>query len=53
MNGGNIQQSVQRQLKDDWDNREYIQLISDNIKNLAEFLTQFGTFIINFIITFI
>uniref|UniRef100_A0AC35FCZ7 Uncharacterized protein n=1 Tax=Panagrolaimus sp. PS1159 TaxID=55785 RepID=A0AC35FCZ7_9BILA len=41
MNVGNIQLSVQRQLKEDWDNREYIQLISDNIKNIAEFLTQF------------
>ena len=44
MNVGNIQLSVQRQLKDDWDNREYIQLISDNVKNIADFLTQFGGF---------
>ncbi|KAE9556372.1 hypothetical protein FO519_000412 [Halicephalobus sp. NKZ332] len=41
MNVGNIQLSVQRQLKDDWDNREYVQLISDNVKNIADFLTQF------------
>ena len=34
--------SIQRQLKDDWDNREYIQVISDNIKHIADFLAQFG-----------
>ncbi|CAD6199248.1 unnamed protein product [Caenorhabditis auriculariae] len=32
---------VQRQLKDDWDNREYEQIISDNIKNIANFLSSF------------
>jgi uncharacterized protein len=33
--------SIQRQLKDDWDTREYIQVISDNIKHIADFLGQF------------
>lgn len=36
--------SIQRQLKDDWDNREFIQLISDNVKHIADFLSQFGIF---------
>lgn len=53
MNFGPIQLSVQRQLKDDWDNREYIQLISDNIKNIADFLTNFGLFHIIFIVIII
>lgn len=34
--------SIQRQLKEDWDNREFIQLISDNVKNIAEFLNHLG-----------
>lgn len=42
MNAGSPTLSVQRQLKDDWDNREFIQLISDNVKHIAEFLSQFG-----------
>uniref|UniRef100_A0A7E4ZPV9 WASH_WAHD domain-containing protein n=1 Tax=Panagrellus redivivus TaxID=6233 RepID=A0A7E4ZPV9_PANRE len=41
MNCGSIQLSVQRQLKENWDDREYIQLISDHIKNTADFLTKF------------
>ncbi|KAH7730965.1 hypothetical protein AAVH_02014 [Aphelenchoides avenae] len=41
MNAGSPTLSVQRQLKDDWDNREFIQLISDNVKHIAEFLSQF------------
>jgi uncharacterized protein len=41
MNAGNPALSVQRQLKDDWDNREFIQLISDNVKHIADFLGQF------------
>lgn len=32
---------VQKQLKDDWDNREYAQVISDNIKSIANFLSCF------------
>lgn len=34
--------SVQRQLKEDWDNREYAQVIADNIKHISEFLSNFG-----------
>ena len=36
--------SVQRQLREDWDNREYSQVVADNIKNIAEFLSSFGNF---------
>lgn len=41
-----LQVSIQRQLKDDWDNREFIQLISDNVKHIADFLSQFGKFFV-------
>ena len=34
--------SVQRQLREDWDNREYSQVLADNIKHIAEFLSNFG-----------
>uniref|UniRef100_A0A0N5A0K1 BRICK1 n=1 Tax=Parastrongyloides trichosuri TaxID=131310 RepID=A0A0N5A0K1_PARTI len=33
--------SVQRQLKEDWDNRLFIQVVSDNIKNISTFLAKF------------
>ncbi|RCN35133.1 hypothetical protein ANCCAN_19008 [Ancylostoma caninum] len=36
--------SVQRQLREDWDNREYEQIIADNVKNIANFLSSFGSF---------
>ncbi|VDL70184.1 unnamed protein product [Nippostrongylus brasiliensis] len=36
--------SVQRQLREDWDNREYEQIIADNVKNIANFLSSFGWF---------
>ncbi|KAI1719053.1 protein BRICK1 [Ditylenchus destructor] len=32
---------IQRQLREDWDNREFIQLISDNVKHIADFLSHF------------
>ncbi|MFH4979115.1 hypothetical protein AB6A40_005824 [Gnathostoma spinigerum] len=43
MNSGNplTVTSVQLQLKDDWDHREYAQVIADNIKHIAEFLSSF------------
>uniref|UniRef100_A0A0K0F2G3 Protein BRICK1 (inferred by orthology to a human protein) n=1 Tax=Strongyloides venezuelensis TaxID=75913 RepID=A0A0K0F2G3_STRVS len=33
--------SVQKQLKEDWDNRLFIQVVSDNIKNISTFLAKF------------
>ncbi|VDN53187.1 unnamed protein product [Dracunculus medinensis] len=42
MNVGHLAVSlVQRQLREDWDNREYAQVISDNIKHIADFLGNF------------
>lgn len=42
MNAGSLTvSSVQRQLKEDWDNRTYAQLIADNIKHIADFLSNF------------
>lgn len=32
---------IQRQMRDDWDNREFIQLVSDNVKHIADFLNHF------------
>lgn len=32
---------VQRQLKQNWDNREYIEIISHNIKKISDFLNTF------------
>uniref|UniRef100_A0A8R1IH33 Protein BRICK1 n=1 Tax=Caenorhabditis japonica TaxID=281687 RepID=A0A8R1IH33_CAEJA len=32
---------VQRQLKEDWDNREFEQVAADNIKSIANFLSSF------------
>ncbi|KAF1756415.1 hypothetical protein GCK72_012868 [Caenorhabditis remanei] len=37
----NASEAVQRQLKDDWDNREFEQIIADNIKSIANFLSSF------------
>lgn len=39
---------VQRQLREDWDNREYEQIIADNIKNIANFLSSFGIVLLLF-----
>lgn len=42
MNAGSLKISaVQRQLREDWDNREYAQVVSDNIRHIAEFLGNF------------
>lgn len=42
MNAGHLAvPSVQRQLREDWDNREYAQVVADNIKHIADFLSNF------------
>ncbi|EGT45105.1 hypothetical protein CAEBREN_17493 [Caenorhabditis brenneri] len=43
-------EAVQRQLKDDWDNREFEQVIADNIKSIANFLSSFGWFLFPFLL---
>ncbi|VDM38502.1 unnamed protein product [Toxocara canis] len=39
--GGLTVSSVQRQLREDWDNREYGQVVADNVKHIADFLSNF------------
>lgn len=39
--GANSRTEVQRQLKQNWDNREYIEIISNNIKKISDFLNSF------------
>ncbi len=38
------QSTVQQQIQDDWVNREYIEVITTNIKKIAGFLNSFGKF---------
>lgn len=33
---------IQRQLRDDWDNRECIEVIAHHVKKITDFLNQFG-----------
>ena len=33
---------VQQQIQQDWDNREFIEIVSEGIKKIAEFLNDFG-----------
>ncbi|EFO19549.1 hypothetical protein LOAG_08945 [Loa loa] len=42
MNAGSVKVTlVQRQLREDWNNREYAQVVSDNIRHIADFLCNF------------
>ncbi|MCP9265430.1 Ubiquinone biosynthesis O-methyltransferase, mitochondrial [Dirofilaria immitis] len=42
MNAGSVKITlVQRQLREDWNNREYAQVVSDNIRHIADFLCNF------------
>lgn len=36
-------ESLQRQTQADWENREYIELVSGSIKRIADFLNSFDT----------
>ena len=33
---------VQQQIQQDWENREFIEIVSAGIKKIAEFLNEFG-----------
>lgn len=33
---------VQQQIQQDWENREFIEIVSEGIKKIAEFLNEFG-----------
>lgn len=35
-------ESVQKEIQDDWENREFIEIVSEGIKKIAEFLNDFG-----------
>ncbi|XP_071807242.1 probable protein BRICK1-B [Asterias amurensis] len=37
------QSTVQQQIQEDWVNREYIEVITTNIKKIADFLNSFDT----------
>ncbi|XP_072025726.1 probable protein BRICK1-A [Amphiura filiformis] len=43
MSRGAPQLAVQRQIQEDWANREYIEVITTNIKKIADFLNSFDT----------
>ena len=34
--------TVQKQIQQDWENREFIEIVSEGIKKIAEFLNDFG-----------
>lgn len=34
---------VQKQLREDWGNREYIEVVAANIRKIADFLNSFGS----------
>lgn len=40
---------IQRQIHQDWANREYIEVIANSIKKITAFLNSFGKFIYSFI----
>lgn len=33
---------VQQQIQQDWENREFVEIVSEGIKKIAEFLNEFG-----------
>lgn len=35
-------EAIQRQIQQDWANREYIEIITGSIKKIADFLNSFG-----------
>lgn len=37
---------VQREIHQDWANREYIEVITSSIKKIADFLNSFGKYLI-------
>ena len=41
---------VQREIHQDWANREYIEVITSSIKKIADFLNSFGKYLLNSII---
>lgn len=40
---------VQREIHQDWANREYIEVITSSIKKIADFLNSFGKYLIEYL----
>jgi hypothetical protein len=38
-------EAIQKQIQQDWANREYIEVITESIKKIADFLNSFGTYL--------
>ena len=34
------------QIQQDWENREFIEILSESIKNIAKFLNNFGAYVV-------
>ena len=41
---GGVSGDIQREIRQDWDNREQIEIITCSIKKIADFLNSFGEF---------
>ena len=41
-NTATMSTEVQQQIQQDWENREFIEIVSEGIKKIAEFLNDFG-----------
>lgn len=40
-------ETIQKQIQQDWANREYIEVITGSIKKITDFLNSFGELLIN------
>lgn len=41
-------EAIQKQIQQDWANREYIEVITGSIKKITDFLNSFGNYILNY-----
>lgn len=39
-------EAIQKQIQQDWANREYVEIITASIKKIADFLNSFGSYIL-------
>jgi len=44
-------EAIQKQIQQDWANREYIEVITGSIKKITDFLNSFGNLSLNYRIT--
>lgn len=47
MSGAHYEQTIQKQIQQDWANREYIEIITGSIKKIADFLNSFGSYFLH------